>query len=206
MQTHRTRRHHGVAAFHTATSKTRWLGRTVLPSPSSPTPALGLDAATAAATAAPLPGAQPRRSRRLPRSPLSRGRLLWPRWCRCRCPTATGGAGEAAPAPWARAGRVPAWGQAQRGRGLLAPGMHSQESNFHAMVMPPISESLNRRRKVPSGLLMSRSCACCLLTKPRMALGRAGVSGLGARGRAARGRAALTHRSSVASDASSAPP
>lgn len=65
------------------------------------------------------------------------------------------------------------------GLGVLAPGTHSQESNFHAMVMPPISESLNRSRKVPSGLLMSRSCACCLLTKPRMALGRAGVSGPG---------------------------
>lgn len=50
------------------------------------------------------------------------------------------------------------------------------------MVMPPISESLNRSRKVPSGLLMSRSCACCLLTKPRMALGRVGVSGLGGQG------------------------
>ena len=67
-------------------------------------------------------------------------------------------------------------------RGVPALSAHSQESNFHAMVMPPISESLNRRRKVPSGLLMSRSCACCLLTKPRMALGRAGVSGPGGSG------------------------
>lgn len=72
------------------------------------------------------------------------------------------------------------------GPGILSPGMpvlgtHSQESNFQAMVMPPISESLKRRRKVPSGLLMSRSCACCLLTKPRMALGRAGRQGLGLR-------------------------
>lgn len=39
------------------------------------------------------------------------------------------------------------------------------------MVMPPISESLKRSRKVPSGLLMSRSWACCLFTKPRIALG-----------------------------------
>lgn len=38
------------------------------------------------------------------------------------------------------------------------------------MVMPPISESLKRSRKVPSGLLMSRSWACCLFTKPRIAL------------------------------------
>lgn len=60
------------------------------------------------------------------------------------------------------------WGQ----RGLRSP-----ESNFHAMVMPPISESLKRSRKVPSGLLMRRSCACCLLTKPRMALCRARASG-----------------------------
>ena len=37
--------------------------------------------------------------------------------------------------------------------------------------MPPISESLKRNKKVPSGLLMSRSWACCLFTKPRMALG-----------------------------------
>lgn len=56
-------------------------------------------------------------------------------------------------------------------------GLHSPESNFHAMVMPPISESLKRSRKVPSGLLMRRSCACCLLTKPRMALCRARASG-----------------------------
>lgn len=48
---------------------------------------------------------------------------------------------------------------------------HSRESNFQAMVMPPISESLKRSKKVPSGLLMSRSWACCLFTKPRMALG-----------------------------------
>lgn len=48
---------------------------------------------------------------------------------------------------------------------------HSRESNFQAMVMPPISESLKRNKKVPSGLLMSRSWACCLFTKPRMALG-----------------------------------
>lgn len=47
---------------------------------------------------------------------------------------------------------------------------HSRESNFQAMVMPPISESLNLSRKVPSGLLMSRSWACCLFTKPKMAL------------------------------------
>lgn len=65
--------------------------------------------------------------------------------------------------------------------GMLMPDRHSQESNFQAMVMPPISESLKRRRKVPSGLLMSRSCACCLLTKPRMALGRVGRQGLGLR-------------------------
>lgn len=48
---------------------------------------------------------------------------------------------------------------------------HSRESNFQAMVIPPISESLKRNKKVPSGLLMSRSWACCLFTKPRMALG-----------------------------------
>ena len=48
---------------------------------------------------------------------------------------------------------------------------NSRESNFQAMVMPPISESLKRNKKVPSGLLMSRSWACCLFTKPRMALG-----------------------------------
>lgn len=47
---------------------------------------------------------------------------------------------------------------------------YSRESNFQAMVMPPISESLKRNKKVPSGLLMSRSWACCLFTKPRMAL------------------------------------
>lgn len=67
------------------------------------------------------------------------------------------------------------------GTRMPALGIHSQESNFQAMVMPPISESLKRRRKVPSGLLMSRSCACCLLTKPRMALGRVGRQGLGLR-------------------------
>lgn len=61
--------------------------------------------------------------------------------------------------------------------GDRAPGQeggqcgHSRESNFQAMVMPPISESLKRSKKVPSGLLMSRSWACCLFTKPRMALG-----------------------------------
>lgn len=60
----------------------------------------------------------------------------------------------------------------------------SRESNFQAMVMPPISESLNRSRKVPSGLLISRSCACCLLTKPRMALEhREGGEGLAVRGK-----------------------
>lgn len=48
---------------------------------------------------------------------------------------------------------------------------NSRESNFQAIVMPPISESLKRNRKVPSGLLMSRSWACCLFTKPKMALG-----------------------------------
>lgn len=51
------------------------------------------------------------------------------------------------------------------------PDGNSRESNFQAMVMPPISESLKRSRKVPSGLLMSRSWACCLFTKPKMALG-----------------------------------
>lgn len=43
------------------------------------------------------------------------------------------------------------------------------------MVMPPISESLKRNKKVPSGLLMSRSWACCLFTKPRMALGASSI-------------------------------
>lgn len=43
-------------------------------------------------------------------------------------------------------------------------------SATQAMVMPPISESLNRRRNVPLGLDISMSCACCLFTKPRMAL------------------------------------
>lgn len=43
-------------------------------------------------------------------------------------------------------------------------------SATQAMVMPPISESLNRSRKVPLGLDISMSCACCLFTKPRMAL------------------------------------
>lgn len=47
---------------------------------------------------------------------------------------------------------------------------NSPLSNFQAIVMPPISESLNLRRKVPSGLLINKSWACCLLTKPRIAL------------------------------------
>lgn len=62
---------------------------------------------------------------------------------------------------------------------------HSRESNFQAMVMPPISESLNLSRKVPSGLLMSRSWACCLFTKPKMALNE-GVTGTEAEGNNAR--------------------
>lgn len=65
----------------------------------------------------------------------------------------------------AEKGERGAWGWHVDRRG------HSRESNFQAMVMPPISESLKRSRKVPSGLLMSRSWACCLFTKPRMALG-----------------------------------
>lgn len=60
------------------------------------------------------------------------------------------------------------WGSWGRSAGNMG---HSRESNFQAMVMPPISESLKRNKKVPSGLLMSRSWACCLFTKPRMALG-----------------------------------
>lgn len=83
---------------------------------------------------------------------------------------------RAAPAPWTQHIESPAGAEGQRGQGVPATHTHSQESNFQAMVMPPISESLNRSRKVPSGLLMSRSCACCLLTKPKMALGRAGGS------------------------------
>lgn len=58
----------------------------------------------------------------------------------------------------------------QKTGGTVDQTGHSRESNFQAMVMPPISESLKRNKKVPSGLLMSRSWACCLFTKPRMAL------------------------------------
>lgn len=43
-------------------------------------------------------------------------------------------------------------------------------SATQAMVMPPISESLKRNRKVPLGLDISMSWACCLFTKPRIAL------------------------------------
>ena len=43
-------------------------------------------------------------------------------------------------------------------------------SATQAMVMPPISESLKRSRKVPLGLDSSMSWACCLFTKPMMAL------------------------------------
>lgn len=39
-----------------------------------------------------------------------------------------------------------------------------------AMVMPPISESLNRRRKVPSGSLRRRLVTYCLLMKPMISL------------------------------------
>lgn len=95
---------------------------------------------------------------------------------------------------------------------------HSRESNFQAMVMPPISESLKRSRKVPSGLLMSRSWACCLFTKPRMALGGWYIGRHGWVGRhhpqslphacsfRPPGVLLLTHHSNGAYDASSAPP
>lgn len=95
---------------------------------------------------------------------------------------------------------------------------NSRESNFQAMVMPPISESLKRNRKVPSGLLMSRSWACCLFTKPRMALGMWYMGCHCWVGRhhsqslppACSSRAPvvlfLTHHSNGAYDASSAPP
>lgn len=43
-------------------------------------------------------------------------------------------------------------------------------SATQAIVMPPISESLKRSRKVPFGLDISMSCACCLFTNPRIAL------------------------------------
>lgn len=43
-------------------------------------------------------------------------------------------------------------------------------SATQAIVIPPISESLKRRRKVPLGLDISMSWACCLFTKPNMAL------------------------------------
>ena len=49
---------------------------------------------------------------------------------------------------------------------------NSRESNFQAMVMPPISESLNRRRKVPSGSLRRRLVTYCLLMKPMINLAR----------------------------------
>ena len=41
-----------------------------------------------------------------------------------------------------------------------------------AMVMPPISESLNRRRNVPSGSLRRRLVTYCLLMKPMINLDR----------------------------------
>lgn len=41
-----------------------------------------------------------------------------------------------------------------------------------AMVMPPISESLKRRRKVPSGSLRRRLVTYCLLMKPMISLAR----------------------------------
>lgn len=91
---------------------------------------------------------------------------------------------------------------------------HSRESNFQAMVIPPISESLKRSKKVPSGLLMSKSWACCLFTKPRMALGAwRVVSLLGQQPLSPEPRPSqtpcplfLTHHSNGACDASSAPP
>ena len=43
-------------------------------------------------------------------------------------------------------------------------------SATQAIVIPPISESLKRSRKVPFGLDISISWACCLFTKPRIAL------------------------------------
>lgn len=41
-----------------------------------------------------------------------------------------------------------------------------------AMVMPPISESLKRRRKVPSGSLRRRLVTYCLLMKPMINLAK----------------------------------
>lgn len=41
-----------------------------------------------------------------------------------------------------------------------------------AMVMPPISESLKRRRNVPSGSLRRRLVTYCLLMKPMISLAR----------------------------------
>lgn len=77
MQTTCTRKHHGVAAFYTATSKTPWLARTVSPSPSSlPVPVLGLDAATAAASnSSTAPHRAAKAFPQPPALPLSRGRL-----------------------------------------------------------------------------------------------------------------------------------
>lgn len=43
-------------------------------------------------------------------------------------------------------------------------------SATQAMVIPPISESLKRSRKVPFGLDSSMSWACCLFRKPKIAL------------------------------------
>lgn len=52
---------------------------------------------------------------------------------------------------------------------LIIPALFGFSAT-QAIVIPPISESLKRRRKVPLGLDISMSWACCLFTKPNMAL------------------------------------
>lgn len=73
-------------------------------------------------------------------------------------------------------------GHRHRGRGLAGVASPSWPQMTWAMVMPPISESLKRRRKVPSGSLTRRLVTYCLLIKPMISLAREERTGLGTLG------------------------
>lgn len=63
-------------------------------------------------------------------------------------------------------------GPRHRGRSLAGVTSPSWPRMTWAMVMPPISESLKRRRNVPSGSLRRRLVTYCLLMKPMINLAR----------------------------------
>lgn len=65
--------------------------------------------------------------------------------------------------------RVMCYGWMQKESFSVVPALLGFSAT-QAIVIPPISESLKRNKKVPLGLDMSMSWACCLLTKPSMAL------------------------------------